>query len=189
MKIFMVARKASLQHKVLLGYMILIMAVCGMVSILLYERSRMREIKTETSEIRRIRHDISTAHRYITELATYGESVIVWEDTDFREYRRKRLQTDSLLQILKVSCGTFVLPKQIDSLCHLLEAKEIHLLRIMETITRQGEADSLLANRLPIVIREAVRTRTVTQKKKGIAGWFGGKGAYRSSSHRKDCKI
>ena len=96
----MVARKASLQHKVLLGYMILIMAVCGMVSILLYERSRMREIKTETSEIRRIRHDISTAHRYITELATYGESVIVWEDTDFREYRRKRLQTDSLLQIL-----------------------------------------------------------------------------------------
>lgn len=147
----MVARKASLQHKVLLGYMILIMAVCGMVSILLYERSRMREIKTETSEIRRIRHDISTAHRYITELATYGESVIVWEDTDFREYRRKRLQTDSLLQILKVSCGTFVLPKQIDSLCHLLEAKEIHLLRIMETITRQGEADSLLANRLPIV--------------------------------------
>ena len=146
-----------------------------MVSILLYERSRMREIKTETSEIRRIRHDISTAHRYITELATYGESVIVWEDTDFREYRRKRLQTDSLLQILKVSCGTFVLPKQIDSLCYLLEAKEIHLLRIMETITRQGEADSLLANRLPIVIREAVRTRTVTQKKKGIAGWFGGK--------------
>lgn len=171
----MVARKASLQHKVLLGYMILIMAVCGMVSILLYERSRMREIKTETSEIRRIRHDISTAHRYITELATYGESVIVWEDTDFREYRRKRLQTDSLLQILKVSCGTFVLPKQIDSLCHLLEAKEVHLLRIMETITRQGEADSLLANRLPVVIREAVRTRTVTQKKKGIAGWFGGK--------------
>ena len=171
----MVARKVSLQHKVLLGYMILIMAVCGMVSILLYERSRMREIKTETSEIRRIRHAISTAHRYITELATYGESVIVWEDTDFREYRRKRLQTDSLLQILKVSCGTFVLPKQIDSLCHLLEAKEIHLLRIMETITRQGEADSLLANRQPIVIREAVRTRTVTQKKKGIAGWFGGK--------------
>ena len=197
----MVARKVSLQHKVLLGYMILIMAVCGMVSILLYERSRMREIKTETSEIRRIRHDISTAHRYITELATYGESVIVWESIcfgrtnvpqltfnicnklsvckRFLRYSRKSVSsqtmTDSLLQILKVSCGTFVLPKQIDSLCHLLEAKEIHLLRIMETITRQGEADSLLANRLPIVIREAVRTRTVTQKKKGIAGWFGGK--------------
>ena len=99
LRIFMETGNISLQYKVLLGYMILVVAVCGMVSILLYERSRMREIKTETSEIRRIRHDISTAHRYITELATYGESDIVWEDTDFREYRRKRLQTDSLLQI------------------------------------------------------------------------------------------
>lgn len=166
--VFMETGKASLQHKVLLGYMILIVAVCGMVSILLYEQRRMREIKMETSEIRRIRHDINTAHRRITELATYGESVIVWEDTDFREYHRKRLQTDSLLQVLKVSCGTFVLPEEIDSLCHLLETKEIHLLRIMETIAKQGEVDSLLTNRLPIVIGEAVRTRTVTQKKKGL---------------------
>ncbi len=184
----MVARKVSLQHKVLLGYMILIMAVCGMVSILLYERSRMREIKTETSEIRRIRHDISTAHRYITELATYGESVIVWEDTDFREYRRKRLQTDSLLQILKVSCGTFVLPKQIDSLCHLLEAKEIHLLRIMETITRQGSGQP--ARKSSAYCYQGSGSYPDShRKKKGLPVGSEGKGAYRSSSHRKDCKI
>ena len=40
----MVARKASLQHKVLLGYMILIMAVCGMFPSC-YTNDRMREIK------------------------------------------------------------------------------------------------------------------------------------------------
>lgn len=87
----------SLQYKVLLGYMILVVAVCGMVSILLYERDRMRTIRSETAEIRRIWHDISTAHRHITELATDGESVIVWEDADFRDYHGKRLHTDSLL--------------------------------------------------------------------------------------------
>lgn len=164
-----------LQHKVLLGYMILVVAVCGMVSILLYERDRMRVIRAETSEIRRIRHDINTAHRHITELATDGESVIVWNDADFREYHEKRLHTDSLLQTLKSSCGTFVLPGQIDSLCHLLEAKEEHLSHIMQAIAQLEEADSLLANRLPVVAREAVRTRTVTQKMKGVAGWIGGK--------------
>ena len=164
-----------MQHKVLLGYMILVVAVCGMVSILLYERYRMRVIRAETSEIRRIRHDINTAHRHITELATDGESVIVWNDADFREYHEKRLHTDSLLQTLKSSCGTFVLPGQIDSLCHLLEAKEEHLSHIMQAIAQLEEADSLLANRLPIVAREAVRTRTVTQKMKGVAGWIGGK--------------
>ena len=108
--------KVSLQHKVLLGYMILIVVVCSVVSILLYERSRMRAIRTETLEIRRIRHDVNTAHRHITELATDGESVIVWEDADFRNYHGKRLHTDSLLQTLKSSCGMFVLPEQIDSL-------------------------------------------------------------------------
>lgn len=164
-----------LQHKVLLGYMILVVAVCGMVSILLYERDRMRVIRAETSEIRRIRHDINTAHRHITELATDGESVIVWNDADFREYHEKRLHADSLLQTLKSSCGTFVLPGQIDSLCHLLEAKEEHLSHIMQAIAQLEEADSLLANRLPVVAREAVRTRTVTQKMKGVAGWIGGK--------------
>lgn len=164
-----------MQHKVLLGYMILVVAVCGMVSILLYERDRMRVIRAETSEIRRIRHDINTAHRHITELATDGESVIVWNDADFREYHEKRLHADSLLQTLKSSCGTFVLPGQIDSLCHLLEAKEEHLSHIMQAIAQLEEADSLLANRLPVVAREAVRTRTVTQKMKGVAGWIGGK--------------
>ena len=165
----------SLQHKVLLGYMILVMAVCGMVSILLYERNRMRVIRAETSEIRRIRHDINTAHRHITELATDGESVIVWNDADFREYHGKRLHTDSLLQTLKSSCGMFVLPVQIDSLCHLLEVKEEHLSHIMKAVAQLEETDSLLANRLPVVAREAVRIRTVTQRKKGVAGWIGGK--------------
>ena len=162
-------------YKVLLGYMILVVAVCGMVSILLYERDRMRTIRSETAEIRRIWHDISTAHRHITELATDGESVIVWEDADFRDYHGKRLHTDSLLQTLKSSCGMFVLPGQIDSLCHLLEAKEEHLSHIMKAIAQLEEADSLLANRLPVVAREAVRIRTVTRRKTGVAGWLGGK--------------
>lgn len=165
----------SLQYKVFLGYMILVVAVCGMVSILLYERDRMRTIRSETAEIRRIWHDISTAHRHITELATDGESVIVWEDADFRDYHGKRLHTDSLLQTLKSSCGMFVLPGQIDSLCHLLEAKEEHLSHIMKAIAQLEEADSLLANRLPVVAREAVRIRTVTRRKTGVAGWLGGK--------------
>lgn len=180
--------KVSLQHKVLLGYMILIVVVCSVVSILLYERSRMRAIRTETLEIRRIRHDVNTAHRHITELATDGESVIVWEDADFRNYHGKRLHTDSLLQTLKSSCGMFVLPEQIDSLCHLLEAKEEHLFHIMKSITQLEEADSLLANRLPVVVREAVRIRTVTQRRKGLPAGLEGKRKYRSSNRRKGCK-
>ena len=93
--------KVSLQHKVLLGYMILIVVVCSMVCILLHEQNRMRAIRTEAFEVRQIHHEVNTVHRHITELATYGESVIVWENTDFQNYHEKRLYTDSLLQMLK----------------------------------------------------------------------------------------
>lgn len=146
-----------------------------MAAILLHEHDNMRKIESETTEIRCVRRDIHTAHRHITELATRGESIIVWEDADYREYRQNRLRTDSLLQAMQRSYGNFVRPGQIDTLRSLLEAKETHLLHIMEAVKRQEEADSLLANRMPVVARQAARTRTIVRKKKGIAGWFGGK--------------
>ena len=64
---------------------------------------------------------------------------------------------------------------QIDTLRSLLSDKEDHLLHIVEAVERQGDADSLLVNHLPEVAKRATRVRTVAQKKKGIAGFFGGK--------------
>ena len=57
----------------------------------------------------------------------------------------------------------------------LLAEKEAHLLHLTEIFARQDEADSLLVNHLPEVARRATRVRTIEQKKKGIAGAFGGK--------------
>lgn len=146
-----------------------------MTAILLHERKRMHEIEAETTEIRKIRKDINTVHRRITELATHGESVITWNEADFRKYRNRRLSVDSLLQVMKQYVGGFVHTEQIDTLCNLLEEKENHLLHIMETVAIQRKTDSLLVNHLPEVARRATRVRIVTQKKSGIAGFFGGK--------------
>lgn len=146
-----------------------------MTAILLHERKRMHEIEAETTEIRKIRKDINTVHRRITELATHGESVITWNEMDFRKYRDQRLGVDSLLQVMKQYVGGFVHTEQIDTLCNLLEEKENHLLHIMETVAIQRKTDSLLVNHLPEVARRATRVRIVTQKKSGIAGFFGGK--------------
>lgn len=168
-------QKATLQIKILSIYAIMLVLTASMAFILLHERKRMQEIEAETNEIRQIRRAISMAHQHITELATQGESVIVWEKADYREYRKNRLSTDSLLQTMKNNCKAFIHPKQIDTLRVLLEAKETHLLHIMQAVQRQEEADSPLANRMPVVTKQAVHTRTVTRKKKGIAGWFGGK--------------
>lgn len=164
-----------LQTKILAGYLVLVAVICSMAAILVHERGRMREIEAETGEIQEIRRDITVAQRSITTLATLGEGIIGWEEADYRHYRTRRLRTDSLLQAMKPRCKDFVRPAQIDTLRALLVEKEAHLLHLMETFARQDKADSLLVNHLPEVAKRATRVRTVTQKKKGIAGAFGGK--------------
>ena len=153
----------------------MIVVIINMTAILVHERERIREIEAESAEIRQVRRNINAAHRRITRLATLGENVIGWEEADATRYRALRLRTDSLLQALKLHCWNYVRPAQIDTLRTLLAEKETHLLHLTEILARQDEADSLLVNHLPEVARRATRVRTIEQKKKGIAGAFGGK--------------
>lgn len=168
-------KKMSLQHKILFGYVVLVAVIGSMAATLLHERKRLREIEAETVKIRSVRLDINKAHSRITGLTIRGESVVAWEEADYRDYRRHRLLTDSLLQTLKPHCREYVHPGQIDTLRHLLAEKETHLLRIMQNLDHRDERDSLLATQLPEVAKRATRVRTIRQKKKGIAGLFGKK--------------
>ena len=152
------------------------MAVIGsMAVILVHERKRMKEIELENIEIRKVRQDIDNAHSYIIGLSMSGESIISWEKADYLHYHTQRLLMDSLLQALKSYCKNFVRPTQIDTLRSILQSKEEHLRHIMSIFEQQEESDSLLINHLPDVAKRATRVRTVQQKKKGIAGFFGSK--------------
>ena len=165
----------ALQLKIVLGYFIILVAVGCTIPILLWERQRMRDIEADSNRLHYIQREIQTIHRHITELSMRGESVISWNDTDFVKYRLLRLRTDSLLESIGVYCKDFIRPGQIDTLRQLLVDKESHLPHIMEVFHQQEIADSLLSNRLPIAVRQATYPREVTRKKKGIAGWLGGK--------------
>lgn len=153
----------------------MIAVIGSMAAILIYERAQFGALEKKTVEMQHIQRDINTAHRRITTLSTYGESVIAWSVEDYEMYKTYRLRVDSLLQLLKSPCKEFVRPEQLDTLCLLLKQKEEHLHGIMQAVHRQDEADSLLLNSLPSVTRQATRTQTVTRKKKGLAGLFGKK--------------
>ena len=166
--------KILLQHKIFIGYFLLMVIIGSMVAIILHERNRVQKIEVESISIFQTQHNINTAHRYVTALVTYGESVLVWDNEDTLAYRKRRVQTDSMLQALRVQCEDFIRPTQIDSLRTLLAAKEAHLFQIMEASRKQRQTDSLLFNQKLIVITHTA-TKTVIRKKKGIAGLFGGK--------------
>lgn len=168
-------RNIPLQAKILFGYMMLMAVIISMAAILFHEHARLRKIEADTYEIRQARRDISEIHRNITVLASLGESVIAWEDEDYHAYQTRRLRVDSLLQMLQTNHSYIFGLSQINTLQQLLADKETHLHQIMQVFHRQDKADSLLVNHLPEVAKRATRVRTVTQKKKGIAGAFSGK--------------
>ena len=45
----------------------------------------------------------------------------------------------------------------------------------MQAVQSWEKSDSILANELPVIATQSVRMKTITQKKKGIAGLFGKK--------------
>lgn len=166
--------KILLQHKIFVGYILLMAIIGSMVAIVLHERNRVQKIEDKSITIFQTQHDINTAHRYVTALVTYGESILVWDNEDTLAYRKCRVHTDSMLQVLRVQCEDFIRPVLIDSFRILLAAKEEHLFQIMEASRKQRQTDSLLFNQKPTVTIHTT-TKTVTRKKKGIAGFFGGK--------------
>ena len=171
----MCSESKSLHIKILSGYAVLLTVIGCITGIFLHERKRMKGIETEAKEIQELHRNIYNAHKNVAKLAFLGESVIGWDDGDLETYRNKRLETDSLLNILEGNCESFIRPEEVDSLRILLEDKEKHLSRIMELLHKQDQIDSLMINRLPVVAKQATRTRQITRKRKGIAGLFGKK--------------
>lgn len=164
--------KLLLQHRILIGYIILIAVIGSMAAIMFYERNRVQNIETEITGIREANRTINAAHRHITVLATLGESAITWDEEDYQRYQLRRLRIDSLLQILQRDYEEFVLTEQLDTLRLLLANKEKHLHQAMQVFQQY---DSLLLEHLPAIAQQARSFRTVTRKKKGLAGFFGGK--------------
>lgn len=167
--------KLLLSHKIVVGYLLLMVIIGCMVAIVLHERSRVQDIEDESLVLYKIQRNINTAHRYITMLATYGESAIAWDEEDSITYHERRVRTDSLLLILREQCKDFIHPSQMDTLRTLLESKEEWLFRTMKTFQQQEKIDSLLLDQLPTATAQTSSPCTVTRKKKGIAGWFGAK--------------
>lgn len=143
--------KLLLQHRILIGYIILIAVIGSMAAIMFYERNRVQNIETEITGIREANRTINAAHRHITVLATLGESAITWDEEDYQRYQLRRLRIDSLLQILQRDYEEFVLSEQIDTLRLLLANKEKHLHQAMQVFQQY---DSLLLEHLPAILNK-----------------------------------
>lgn len=164
-----------LRKRLFIGYFITGFIVISMVTAMINERCRLKELKNLIIQINEAYENSNKVHLYITKLATLGESVIAWDESDYNIFHNHLFKTDSVLLEIKLRSGDFLCPVQIDSLRGLLRTKEMYLFRIMKAIQFANKSDSILTNELPIIATQTVKVKTITQKKKGIAGLFGKK--------------
>lgn len=165
----------SLQKKIFLWYVMIIILVIIVICIVIYTRYKVKQFEDILLETNVIREKIYKSHLSITELITLGESVIIWDKSDYNIYHSLRIRTDSVLFGIKSDYVNFVNTDQIDSLRILLQVKEKHLCRIMEAVQYWEEVDSLIINGLPVMANQSIRFKTITYNKKGLAGLFGKK--------------
>lgn len=165
--------KLLLQHKIFVGYFLLIAIIGGMFALVVYERDRMWETRNKYLAIFHAQRDIDAVYRNITALVTYGESVSAWSMDDSLAYRFLRARTDSLLSCIRSRHELLAHPRTLDSLRALLAQKESFMFQIMNTSKELRNADSLLSSRLTDVMAQSESPRVVTRRKKGIAGFFG----------------
>lgn len=89
--------EVSIQHKILVGHLILFAIIACIFGILQHERMRISDIEKEARHIQQVQRKVNTAHRHITLLAMLGETAISWERKDFADYRSLRQYVDSTL--------------------------------------------------------------------------------------------
>ena len=165
----------SIQGKIIVGFLIIILMIIGMFCIVLYEWNQSQNLKKSVSEINSEYKNLNKIYLCIISLTTKGESVIAWDDSDYNKYHKLRINADSVLSEIKLKYSVLAHRNSIDSLRVLLERKEMHLRKIMKAVQCWEKSDSLLSNELPTVAKRTVGMKTITQKKKGIAGLFGKK--------------
>lgn len=167
--------RIALQHKILLGYSILVAVIFCTGFILWHERRQMQAVESEMERLWQLHEGVHASHRHITGLALQGETAVGWGDEEQTAYHALRMRTDSLLASQAVRNRAYVPEGEIDTLRHLLAEKEA-MLAAMTVLRRQREAsDRQLARELPEAVREATRMRQVTVRKTGLAGLLGGK--------------
>lgn len=162
---------SKLYGRVILGYIIVFFIIACMSLIFIYQKIKLEDINNKQYQINLVHSKISVLPLYVNKLSSLSESVFTWNYRDYLEYQRNRLFTDSILQDIKIHCNGFIQIEQVDSLCNMLEQKEYSLLHIMRTIKSKEKSDSLFfESQIP---KKSLKTRTVTRKKKGLAGFFG----------------
>ena len=138
-----------LKLKILLGYVILLLLLVLTIHIFRKEQTRRNSLRQDEHELACIRHLAGETYAGLLGLATYGETASVWDESDLGLYHTKKDSVCNMLQTLKRYVKSPEQQSRIDSLCLLLERKELLLDTVMDTFGRLRKTGEIVNSKIP----------------------------------------
>ena len=141
-----------LKFKIILGYVILLLLLVLTIYIFRREQTKRNSLQQDEQELACIRRLAGETYAGLLELSTYGETVSVWEESDLGLYRAKKDSICNLLQELKRYMKSPEQQSRMDSLCLLLERKELLLDTVMDTFGRLRKIGEIVNRKIPAIV-------------------------------------
>ena len=155
-----------LKLKILLGYVILLLLLVLTIHIFRKEQTRRNSLRQDEHELACIRHLAGETYAGLLGLATYGETVSVWDESDLGLYHTKKDSVCNMLQTLKRYVKSPEQQSRIDSLCLLLERKELLLDTVMDTFERLRKTGKIVNRRIPAIVSRIRQADVLPAEKK-----------------------
>lgn len=152
--------------KILLGYVILLLLLVLTIHIFRKEQTRRNSLRQDEQELACIRHLARETYAGLLGLATYGETASVWDESDFGLYHTKKDSVCNMLQTLKRYVKSPEQQSRIDSLCLLLERKELLLDTVMDTFERLRKTGKIVNRRIPAIVSRIRQADVLPAEKK-----------------------
>lgn len=157
-----------LKIKIFLGYIILIFLLVLTICFFRKEQMKRNCLQQDEQELLHFWHMTGEAYAGLLDLATYGETVSVWDENDRSTYQKRRDEVCGTLQSLKQYVHTSEQRVRIDSLCLFLERKEQLLDTVMHTFSRFRSVGEIINRKIPMIAFRARDDRTLVGVKEEI---------------------
>lgn len=157
-----------LKLKIFIGYMTLISLLVFVVHSFRQEQTKRNRMYKEMQELSQARRATNDAYAALLELSIYGEAVSIWDKEDFAIYQNKRKETCLTLQKIKPLARTANEQSKIDSLCLLLERKEMLLDSLMNTFSHIQNVGEIVEQKIPTIVSSIENDKAYSNSKSEV---------------------
>ena len=160
-----------IQKIVASGYLLISLLIGCITYVWHSEWQDIEKLESDNRQIDELRKDINNIQIQLIEFSLFGETVLEWNNDDLKHYHTRRMAMDSMLCRFKATYPA----ERIDSVRHLLEAKERQMYQIVQVLEQQQAINEKINRQVPVIVQKSVQEQPKKPKRKGLLGIFGKK--------------